>query len=608
MKLIKKGFFFLSSALVATALVSCGNKDDKKKEETSTSDVTPTSTSTDDFDNAVAIQNFARNIESNNYVVKGNDFEINVASDDAVSFAYSRGKEIRDFVVMSVNDEVFQAFPNGQTLDWLLFVQYGNSVEACAKKGKVLNYMTNIFGDNMFNAFTSLQQEDGLYISHSSMIQDMIQAMGSYPDLVYGSMERTYLKIDNEEATSAHLTTHVYNEVARYDYDIVMDITFGDATVNELAQDWMDNPQYPENPPTWTNNQLGAVDFIFNLWPNETPGNGLPFIQGASYGLYMDMDQVMRGNIIIEDRHMTEQAADNYINVLTSNGFEEAQDEDGDICYRKLLRQESRCYSSVYVDYIDDTFYLFASTYYEYTHYNDLSIINGTITLPRSGSFPELKNDNNIISFDAKDTLMHERESYLYLNEYDLVYEIDINYNDNFDVDAYLDEYFDRLDEAGFIYISSAADPRFSDENGDINFRFNIDYANNTLNLKFKTKKRYSLFEVNAILEDYPDLILGNEIYYYTAHDSISHQYIMKSVVYELNYRLDVYFNSENAANNFIDTYIEALEEQGFTRVQVAGTGRDFEYKNNNGYIFGFDFVVQDDNSVGVLMTFAKEA
>ena len=274
MKLIKKGFFFLSTALLATALVSCGDKDDNKKNETITSDVTPTSTSTDDFDNAVAISNFARNIESNNYVVKGNDFEINVASDDAVSFAYSRGKEIRDFVVMSVNDEVFQAFPNGQTLDWLLFVQYGNSVEACTKKGKVLNYMTNIFGDNMFNAFTSLQQEDGLYISNSSMIQDMIQAMGSYPDLVYGSMERTYLKIDNEEATSAHLTTHVYNEVARYDYDIVMDITFGDATVNELAQDWMDNPQYPENPPTWTNNQLGAVDFIVNLWPNETPGNG----------------------------------------------------------------------------------------------------------------------------------------------------------------------------------------------------------------------------------------------------------------------------------------------------------------------------------------------
>ena len=54
MKLIKKGFFFLSSALVLTALVSCSNKDDKKKDETTTSDVTPTSTSTDDFDNELA--------------------------------------------------------------------------------------------------------------------------------------------------------------------------------------------------------------------------------------------------------------------------------------------------------------------------------------------------------------------------------------------------------------------------------------------------------------------------------------------------------------------------------------------------------------------------
>ena len=115
------------------------------------------------------------------------------------------------------------------------------------------------------------------------------------------------------------------------------------------------------------------------------------------------------------------------------------------------------------------------------------------------------------------------------------------------------------------------------------------------------------MFEVNNVLEDYPDLILGNEIYYFTAHNAVDHQYIMTSREYDLNFRLDVYYNTDADANAFLAAYLEALEAAGYTRVSNAGTGRKFEYKNADGYIFGYDVAAQKDDTVGVLMTFAKE-
>ena len=601
MKIFKKGFFFLSTALTATALVSCGNKDDNKNDTSSI-----ITTTNEDFDYEIAINNLVKNIEANNYVVSGNDIEINVSSSDLVSFEYGSSKQNKDFVAMSVNDEVFQAYPNDDNLEWLVFVQYGNAVQACAKQAMLLNYMTNIFGGNMFDAFTSLPNEAGLYVSHETSIKEMIKRIGSYSDLIYASMEDVYLKIDDENASSAKLSVHVYNQTARYDFDIELDITFGNAKKNSLADSWMKNPTYPDNPPTWTYNQVGAIDMVFNLWPTDKSGIGVPFPQGASYALYLNPDLIMNGFVYIEDRHMTEQGVNNYIDILKNNGFVESQDEEGDTCYRKLLRDESSCYSSIYVDY-NDGLELLAEEYFEFEHKNNLGDINAQITLDSNGGYPALENNNGIISVDAIDYKMREYEAYVYLNEYDLVYFVDIEYNDDFDPYQYIDEYISRLEESGFIFINSEADPRYSKSNGDINFRYNIDIYNNVINMKFKTNKRYSLFEVNQVLDYYPDILLGNDLAHYSAKSAINHQLIIFSKSYNLYFELDAYFNSEQAAMNFIDNYLSNLNDAGFYNVPNAGTGRTYEYVNDDGYIYGFDIVpIKNNNEVAVMMTFAR--
>lgn len=607
MKRLKKLFLIMFSIFLGVSFASCG-KDSKKNKTNEESSMSQNSEeSSDVFDYELALENLVENIDNNNYVIKGNDFEINVASENLVSYEYGNSIQNKDFVVMSVDDEVFQAFPKNNNLEHILFVQYGNSVEACTNQALVLNFITYFFGGNMFDAFTSLPEEDGLYVSHEVLIKELIQRLGTYSDIIFSSMENVYLKIDNEGATSCHFKVHVYNEVSRYDFDIEIDVTFGNAKENELAKAWINNPTYPENPTNWSINQLGVIDMLFNLYPNEVSGNALPFIEGASYALYLDPNSAYNGYVVIQDRHMTETQVNNYINVLKSNGFVETIDEEGDICYRKLLRSESMCYSEVYLGY-GDGLILLLEEYYEFEHINNLDELNTLINMKSNGEYPKLDSDG-VKSIDAANTIYEEYESYLYLSEYEFVYMVDIEFEDDFDIDSYVDSYIEKLEASGFEFINSQADPRFAKGNDEVNFRYNIDYFNNTLNIKFKTYKNYSLFEIDQVLDYYPDIMLGNELDYYTAHSSITHDFIVNSKNYELDFKLNAYFESESAALEFIDSYINLLFENDFYRVRNAGTGKTYEFRDYNGFIFGYDIMtVENSNLVGVLMTFARGA
>ncbi|MBP5445179.1 MAG: hypothetical protein J6Y28_03310 [Acholeplasmatales bacterium] len=633
MKFMKRIIALFVVFFTAVLLVSCGKKKTTTKATTNTTRNSSSTTSrntsskktsskqtsskqtTDKktehkFDDELAMANFVDKLDQGNYTVVGDDFSIDVCSDNLVTFKYSR-TGYNDYTVMSVSGEVFQAFIKHNQLKNLTFIEYGNSLEACTKQALIPNYMTYLYGANMFDLFYNVPDEDGVYVSYSATLRDMLQRMGSYSDMINAAMEEVYLILDDEDPTCATLKTHVYNAVAYYDFDIVMDITFGNATENELAKEWLNNPILPNDPEYYNINQLGAISFVFNLYPDEPEAQGVPYIPGASYALYLDNNLAQYyDTIYLKDVHISSVDVENYKNVLVDTyGFGCVLDEDGDECFMKLLRAESNMYSRIYVDYTEGVgMEIVATPYYDCTKYDRTGINNIIIDC----DYPVLPSNSNMISMVGTDNLAVESEAYLYINEYEIVLDVEAEFEDYESAYDYLESYLDMLEDSGFVFNPSSSDPRYDYHNGDRMFRYKIDSTTNTLLFQFKGNVIYDTLEILDKINNDDDYFPGfdldvQSVEYYNAKDLSKHEYIVLNNKYDLYFVVNFYTEDSNTVDDFIDYYTSTLEGKGFI-FEHCGVGKQYEmYDETTDAKFGFE-VGMDPNSglYRVSMVFAK--
>ena len=401
-------------------------------------------------DPETAMNNFLAKVDAGNYVLDAPEFlKITVSSADQVAFEYA-DDAYSDFAVVSVNGEAFRGMLTGEELTEVDFLGEGRAVDAA--KDRLLNYWMDesVSDGNIWNLFYNDPEDPLRFSSHDETVMRSLISFVGYSENALRLMHDVYLVLDKEDPDSARLQCEVDEDlVARVNYDdIDLEVTFGNAESNAAADAWMSAPAYPEARTGWTETD----EFIFNSV--FLVGYGLeavPFPEFASYALKLDQENfVFNDEVSIRDSHATEKDMADYAELLKQSGFAEVTDkaEDGTerTYYRKLLREDYKCYSSIALDY-DGGVDITAKKYYDFPTYGDLDAINGVIT---KAGYPALPGSDNFTAYMATDRADEMTESWIYFFDYDLGLYVDIDYDDRDAAEAYIKDYEKALSDAGF--------------------------------------------------------------------------------------------------------------------------------------------------------------
>ena len=395
-----------------------------------------------------AMENFLNKLEEGNYTMNVEGYLKTTAySRDLVYFDYAED-DYTDQAVMSVNYETFQAALKNGGVENVRFLTEGQAIDVA--KEKLVSSWLDLSEGNIWNLFYNDQEEPLKFVSYDDYLKDNVRKLVGNRETSLRLMHEVYLIMDKEDPTVVHIQSEVDDDVvARIDYDnIDIVITFGDAEGNAAAEAWMKDPVYPEARTGWTEDDA----FIFNSVLMTNNGDEIiPFPSFASYALTNDgQNFLMEDEITLRDSHASEEDVQNYIASLLAAGFtevkEKAQDGNELTYYRRMLREEYQCYASLAVDY-DNGFNLKGRKYYDCPTYDDLAAVNELI---KACGFPELPASDAITSVSATNRANATIESWLYLFDYDLALYVDIPCEDEAVLKAYLEDYSQALQNAGF--------------------------------------------------------------------------------------------------------------------------------------------------------------
>ena len=588
MKVFKK-LLIAASILGVFTLASCSKEKETKDKGTTTKVTTKSNTSskntTDkkvDFDDEVAMENFVEKVKDANYVIKGEDFETNVYSKNQVTLKYER-EGYADYAIMSVNEEVFQAKITDNNLSNITFVDYNEAHAACSNKLYTINYIVNMSFGNMFDIFTNITDVDGKYVTNSSYVREFIMTAGGYSPQIESAMQDIYLTFDSEDVNEAHLTTKFYNAVSHIDIDVDFKITFGNAKSFAPAASWMKKPVYPEAQTDWSLNQLGALEFVFCLYPDEDVTKYVPFYEGASYAVYFDYDVIkVSDSAYIYDSHVTKDNVTLYKQKLVNNyGFSLITDEDGMQCYEKVLRSESNSFVRIYIK-DDDGIEIIPKIYFKTYKTSDIDEINNALN---SNGFVVL--DKTFTEVYAEDVLWREMESYLHISEYDLVYMVDLGFDTVEEANNYLDSYLDALVNAGFKEIRGDFGTYYEGYYGERKVWYNID--DNLVQFKFKADRNYKFAVVNDYLDNsgFEELDPDDVIHMF-AKSMVDFEYIKNSLEYDVYFEVMLYFDRTDIIDDYLGDYEIILLNNSYALIENQEekvTGKIVEYYSGDLHV-----------------------
>ncbi|MCR5793855.1 MAG: hypothetical protein K6G61_00735 [Solobacterium sp.] len=595
---------------------------------------------TAEADSEKAMENFLAKLEEGNYVLNAAGYlKTTVASRDQVTFEYTEDN-YNDFTVMSVNDETFQAIITDGALEEARYLGEGQAIEAAAVR--LPNYWMDesVSDGNIWNLFYNTPEEPLKFMSHEEVLKKNILSYVGYADNAVRLMQDVYLVLDAEDPSTAHIQAVVDDDlVARVNYDdIDVEITFGNAQTNELADAWMKDPVYPEARSEWSE----VDEFIFNsVFLPEYGLDAIPFPSFASYALKVD-DQnfVMDDEVFIRDAHASEEDMADYITLLLSEGFSEAKetDEDGTekTYYRKMLRDEYKCYSSINLEY-DNGVSLTAKKYYDFPVYDTLDAVNEAIT---KAGFAELPASDNFTSVLGTDKAYEMTEGWLYFFDYDLGLYVDIAFDDKDAVTAYLNDYQKSLEEAGWTAVRNAEEEmdtvsaylhadretlgeegfkalrdeedgeampadRYESPNGNAEFRYRFN-DDNTFTMLLSSERYYSADETEKMITDagFPAIELNDTV---ACRDLRMFHKVREGRDTKAFLAVSVEFESTEEAEEFLNSYETALNDAGFDRENpdVAGTLKRNALVNADGsMVVGIDFF---DSPVSVYFDFIAQ-
>ena len=558
-----------------------------------------------------AMENFLAKLEEGNYVIHADDYlKTTVFSRDQVWFDYAEDM-YDDFAVVSVDDESFQGYLTADGLTEVSYLGEGQAIEAA--KEKLPNIWTdeNVSGGNIYNLFYNSQEEPLTFVSHEDAVKQSLAGFTGIGSAAARLMHEVFLVLDNEDPSVVHLQAEIDDDpVARMSFDDVdLVISFGDAESEPSAEAWMSDPVYPEAEQEWSESDKFILNSVF------LPGYGeaaLPFPSFASYAFKIDEENfVSDDEVRIRDPRATEEDMDEYISLLLNEGFSGTEEtgEDGTVrtYYRRILREDYKCYTSVDLQY-NDGVDLVAKKYYDFPVCDGLDEINGVIG---SYGFTALPDSSNFTSVKGTDRANELTESWLYFFDYDLVLYVNIEFGDSDELLAYLEDYEKTLPEAGFEPVRLNGDEeidRYESSNGLSSFKYHFE-DDGTVSLLYKAEHYITPEEAEAKIAEagFPAIDL--------ADNAISRDLkAFRKVQYGLDNKafltVGETFESAGEAEDYLSRYEEALNAAGFDRENpaVAGSNKQVALVNEEkGFVIGIDFFENEDGGATVNMDFCAE-
>ena len=552
------------------------------------------------------MENFAKKLQAGDYTVTSPFVKISVPSKDLVWFDYAE-ELYHDFAVMSVNEEAFQAQLGDGNLGYASFLGEGNALDAAS--ARLPNNWLTLSNGNLFEFFYNQIETPLTFVSHEETVKRTLLNFVGYGETALRLMEDVYMEMDSEDPTIVRLKAVVNDDpVARISFeDIDVLITLGDAEGNAAAEAWMAAPVYPKARTGWTDTD----EFVLNSVFITTEGKEvLPFPSFASYAMKMDEENfVMEDAVHIRDSHATEEDLQEYIALLKQEGFQEAKetDEDGNevTVYRRLLREDFNCYTSVELEYnngVDMT----ARKYYDVPTYAGLDTINERLT---ALGYQALPASTNFVSILAEDRAVELTESWLYFFTYDANLYVNVEFDDRDKMQTYLDEYVQSLLDNGFhpVYTDDEETPEYYElDTGRVNFRY-VFPSDNKVTMLFRAEKNIPAEEAEKMLvaAGFPEIDLNDPI---TCRDLTRFEKARYGKDDKLFLTVSQNYATTAEAEEFLNKYEEALNAQGFGRVSpdMAGSPKAIAICNEEkGMLVGIDFFEQQS---GVLVNFDFEA
>ncbi|MBR3360801.1 MAG: hypothetical protein IKG39_05655 [Lachnospiraceae bacterium] len=580
-----------------------------------------------------AMENFLRKLDEGNYTMNVEGYLKTTAySRDLVYFDYAE-EHYNDLTVMSVNNETFQAVLRDDGLENVRFVMEGQAIDAA--KEKLVSAWVDLSQGNIYNFFYNSQEEPLKFVSYDDMLKDNVRALVGNPETSLRLMHEVYLVLDKEDPSVVHIQAEVDDDVvARMSYDdIDIVITFGEAQDNEVSEAWMKDPTYPAARTGWTEEDY----FIFNsVFLSGADEEVIPFPTFASYAMTNDgKDFYLTEEVKIRDSHASEANVKDYVAALLADGFKETKEkaEDGteETWYRRLLREEYQCYTSVKVDY-DDGMNLLAKKYYDFPIYEDLSSANEVI---KANGFPELPASDKISAVRATDRASEAIESWLYFFDYDTVLYVDIPFEDENEIRSYLNDYNEVLLNANFHsttedegeeevvnlmqladkpvnlkgQLGLEADEIMESANGLENFRYHFDDGKVTL--LFKAQHYISAEEAAQLIvaAGFPAVTFKNDDTF-SSRDLKKFEKAMYGKDVKAFVTANQVFADTTEAEAFLNQLEASLNAAGFDRANpsVVGTLKQIAIVNEEaGMLVGIDLIEQADGTAAVYLDFEAD-
>ena len=574
-----------------------------------------------------AMNNFINKIEAANYVVDCPTFvKATVTSKDVVTFEYVYKIDYLDYnydgiSYMTVNDnETFYGYLTDDDITLITFLGEDKAIDMASIGTYIPDVTTNlpnfwlleeISEGNVWNLFYNDQENPLRFVSNHDAIKQSVKFFASVGNLFMSRMQDVVLVLDKEDPNSATLTTSFSEGYPALD-DIVITITFGNAQVDNRVSEWVNNPNrsYPEARTSW------GVD-IMDINAVFLPGYGetaLPFPSFATYAFTLDVSRILSDDeVLVRDCKATREDMQNYANSLKSKGFREVLD-DGKVYYRLLLREDYKCYSSIYLEY-DNGVNIVARKWYAYPTYSTLSEINELLA---SHGFEALIDSNDVSILSAKDTTNELIESWLYFFGYDLVLYVNLGYDSKELAQSYINGYIDLL--ADYVPTSDDEEESYYDDEdyaalkalvGDIadsdntyylkendecimSFRYHYSDDGKLVTLLFKSEKYVDADEAKELVvaSGFPTF---DEDKLSSCRDMRKFQKTMYGRDTDLDYSMSFTFDTIADAQSFLDSYIGALRDDSFdiTSPSSAEVNKAMAYVKETEeklYVFALDY------------------
>ena len=551
-------------------------------------------------DAETAMTNFFDRIAEPDYSICNEEY-INVVahSDELVYFDYVRDDLYSDFAVMSIDDDAFQGFYDGNQMTNITYLNEGNAYETA--RVRLLNSWIDIVGSNIWDCFYNDPDNPLRFTSNDELIKTNCLKYTSYGvEFALTKMKEVVLTLDAEDPTSAIISFDFDDNFQQLEYTELI-VTFGNTEGEPIAEAWMSDPNktLPEAITDW-----GDLEFYLNSVFLMGQGNeALPFPDFASYAFKLDEQAFMDYEIIyIRDPKASFADVLEYeAKLVVDCGFHPITTEAKPTFRLKLreYKDGTNCYSNIEIDCDSDWtgVTIVAYKYYDSNEYDDLGDINAALT---DKGFYALPKSNNFTDYYAADRTYEVVESLLYLFDYDLAINIEISYNDYAEVETYINNYVTRLEqEMNFIpsQVPGSNYHTLSTENYRKSFDYMINTSTNTLSLVFKNELYIPTSTALAKIEEmgFPEIdVTGLDCNSHKVVTNFFTAYYNAKIDYALQFTID--FETIVERDTFLNNYLPILLNSTFE--DISGRGRigkpSVYYDETNGILFGFEAKPQD--------------